>query len=79
MTSRDLFSGRAGIPEVRWALRGAAPKRAIRGAIQGLLEDYAHYRRGEAASVSPAVAEITGRPATDVMHFARDYAQAFAA
>jgi uncharacterized protein YbjT (DUF2867 family) len=30
--------------------------------IQGLLEDYAHYRRGEAASVSPAVAEITGRP-----------------
>jgi uncharacterized protein YbjT (DUF2867 family) len=47
--------------------------------IQGLLEDYAHYRRGEAASVSPAIAEITGRPATDVMHFARDYAQAFAA
>ena len=39
MTSRDLFSGRAGIPEVRWALRGAAPKRAIRAAIQGLLED----------------------------------------
>jgi aminoglycoside phosphotransferase (APT) family kinase protein len=39
VTSRDLFSGRAGIPEVRWALRGAAPKRAIRGAIQGLLED----------------------------------------
>ena len=47
--------------------------------IQGLLEDYAHYRRGEAASVSPAVAEITGRPPTDVMLFARDYAQAFAA
>src|SRR5256714_1033095 len=39
VTSRDLFSGRAGIPEVCWALRGAAPKRAIRGAIQGLLED----------------------------------------
>ena len=47
--------------------------------IQGLLEDYAHYRRGEAASVSPAVAEITGRPATDVMQFAHDCAQAFAA
>ena len=47
--------------------------------IQGLLEDYAHYRRGEAASVSPAVAEITGRPPTDVIRFARDYAQAFAA
>jgi aminoglycoside phosphotransferase (APT) family kinase protein len=39
VTSRDLFSRRAGIPEVRWAIRGAAPKRAIRGAIQGLLED----------------------------------------
>ena len=39
MTNRELFSGRAGIPEVRWALRGAAPKRAIRGAIQSLLED----------------------------------------
>jgi len=47
--------------------------------IQGLLEDYAHYRRGAAASVSPAVAEITGRPATDVRQFAHDYARAFAA
>ena len=46
--------------------------------VQGLLEDYAHYRRGEAASVSPAVAEITGRPPRDVQQFARDYAQAFA-
>ena len=45
--------------------------------IQGLLEDYAHYRRGEAAAVSPAVAEVTGRPATDVTQFARDYAAAF--
>jgi len=46
--------------------------------IEGLLEDYAHYRRGEAAAVSPAVAEITGRPAIDVRQFARDYAGAFA-
>ena len=46
--------------------------------IQGLLEDYAHYRHGEAASVSPAVAEITGRPATDVRQFAHDYARIFA-
>ena len=34
--------------------------------VQGLLEDYAHYRRGEAATVSPAVAEITGRPPRDI-------------
>lgn len=47
--------------------------------IDGLLEDYAHYRRGEAAAVSPTVAEITGKPATGVGQFARDYAHAFAA
>ena len=46
--------------------------------VQGLLEDYAHYRRGEAASVSPAVAEVTGRPPRDVSQFACDYAPAFA-
>jgi hypothetical protein len=47
--------------------------------IDGLLEDYAHYRRGEAAAVSPAVREITGKPATDVRQFAHDYVQAFTA
>jgi uncharacterized protein YbjT (DUF2867 family) len=46
--------------------------------VGGLLEDYAHYRRGEAAAVSPAVAEITGRPPIDVQQFACDYAPAFA-
>ena len=45
---------------------------------EGLLEDYAHYRRGEAAAVSPAVAEITGSPPRNVEQFARDYAPAFA-
>src|SRR5262249_61535185 len=43
--------------------------------IEGLLEDYAHYRRGEAASASPAVAEITRKPATCVMLVGLDYAQ----
>ena len=46
--------------------------------VQGLVEDYAHYRRGEAASISSAVAEITGKPPRDVQQFAHDYAQAFA-
>jgi uncharacterized protein YbjT (DUF2867 family) len=55
------------------SLRGILPP----WQAQGLLEDYAHYRRGEAASVSPAVAEITGRPPRDVQQFARDYAPAF--
>jgi len=47
--------------------------------VDGLLEDYAHYRRGEAAAVSPAVAEITGTPPRSIEQFARDYAAAFAA
>lgn len=45
--------------------------------VEGLLEDYAHYRRGEAAAVSPVVAELTGRRPIDVQQFARDYAEAF--
>jgi uncharacterized protein YbjT (DUF2867 family) len=46
--------------------------------VQGLLEDYAHYRRGEAAEISPAVAEVTGSSPRDVSQFAYDYAPAFA-
>ena len=55
------------------SLRGILPP----WQVEGLLEDYAHYRRGEAASVSSAVAEITGRPPRDIQQFARDYAPAF--
>ena len=47
--------------------------------VEGLVEDYAHYRRGEAASVSSAVADLTGRPPVDIQQFARDYAYAFTA
>ena len=46
--------------------------------VDGLLEDYAHYRRGEAAAVSPVVAEITGTAPRSIEQFARDYAAAFA-
>lgn len=46
--------------------------------VDGLLEDYAHYRRGEAAEVTSTVADVTGRPPRDVGEFARDYASAFA-
>jgi uncharacterized protein YbjT (DUF2867 family) len=55
------------------SLRGILPP----WQIDGLLEDYAHYRRGQAAAVSPAVEKITGKRATDIRQFARDYAQAF--
>lgn len=45
----------------------------------GLLEDYAHYRRGEAATVSTAVQDVTGKPPRDFTEFARDFSPAFAA
>ena len=46
--------------------------------VDGLLEDYAHYRRGEAAEVYPTVADVTGRQPLDIEQFARDDAPAFA-
>jgi uncharacterized protein YbjT (DUF2867 family) len=45
--------------------------------VEGLLEDYAHYRRGEAADVLPTVAQVTGRAPRTVADFARDYVEAF--
>jgi uncharacterized protein YbjT (DUF2867 family) len=55
------------------ALRGALPE----WQAEGTVEDYAHYARGEAAAVSPAVAEVTGRAPRDFATFARDHAAAF--
>lgn len=43
----------------------------------GLIEDYAHYARGEASVISPAVLEVTGRSARTFAEFARDYAPLF--
>lgn len=45
--------------------------------VEGLVEDYAHYARGEAAEVHSTVREVTGVEARDVITFARDYASAF--
>ena len=44
MNAHDVLSPGAGIPELRWALRGAAPKRALQGAVRELLEDGAVLR-----------------------------------
>jgi uncharacterized protein YbjT (DUF2867 family) len=44
---------------------------------EGLIEDYAHYARGEAAAVSPAVETVTSHPPRDFKSFARDYAPLF--
>jgi hypothetical protein len=44
----------------------------------GLLEEFAMYRRGEAAGVEPGVREALGRPPRSFDEFARDYASLFA-
>src|SRR5262245_16083703 len=44
---------------------------------EGLIEDYAHYRRGEASAVSSAVQDVTGRPPQSFREFAEDYKDAF--
>ena len=44
----------------------------------GLIEDYAHYARGEASKIESGVQEATGRPPGTFDEFARDYAAAFA-
>ena len=43
----------------------------------GLIEDYAHYRRGEASAVSSTVRGVTGIPPRSFLAFAQDYRLAF--
>jgi len=45
--------------------------------VDGIVEDYAHYARGEAETVSPHVREVTGVDPRDVATFAADYSSAF--
>lgn len=45
--------------------------------VEGLVEDYAHYARGEAAAVHSTVQELTGKQPRDIVGFAQDYAAAF--
>jgi len=44
---------------------------------EGLVEDYAHYRRGEAAAVTSGVEDATGKAPRSFEEFARDYAATF--
>jgi hypothetical protein len=46
--------------------------------VDGLLEYYEHYRRGEAATVSSVVRDVTGNAPCDINAFAHDYVPAFA-
>ena len=43
---------------------------------EGLIEDYAHYLRGEAATVAAGVHEATGQAPREFAAFARNYAPA---
>lgn len=45
--------------------------------IEGLVEDYAHYRRGEAAVIADGVKAATSRPPSDFDGFVHDYADSF--
>ena len=45
--------------------------------VEGLVEDYAHYARGEASMVSDGVEAATGRPPRGFDGFARDHVAAF--
>jgi uncharacterized protein YbjT (DUF2867 family) len=44
---------------------------------EGLVEDYAHYARGEAAEVSSGVYDVTGHNPVNFEEFAHDFAMAF--
>jgi uncharacterized protein YbjT (DUF2867 family) len=43
----------------------------------GLVEDFAHYRRGEAEEISSAIDQVTGRQPRSFREFASDYKEAF--
>ncbi|BCJ29967.1 NmrA family NAD(P)-binding protein [Actinocatenispora sera] len=74
-TGRPVHFADVSPDEFAAQLRGALPD----WQVDGLLEDYAHYRRGEAAAVSSAVPDLTGHPARSVDEFASAYADAFRA
>ena len=42
-----------------------------------MLDDYAHYRRSEAASAPPTVTNVTGMPRKHCPKFAHHYADTF--
>ncbi|MCE7040855.1 SDR family oxidoreductase [Dyadobacter sp. CY312] len=44
---------------------------------KGLVEDYAHYKLGEASEISPDVEKLTGKPARNFADFAKDHAELF--
>jgi uncharacterized protein YbjT (DUF2867 family) len=58
---------------MRWALIGVG---LPAWQAEGLVEDYAHYRRGEASAVASGVQDVTGQAPRTFAAFAHDYATA---
>jgi uncharacterized protein YbjT (DUF2867 family) len=56
--------------EFREALTGQVPD----WQVEGLIEDYAHYQAGEAATVCDDIPRVLGKPARDFATFAREVA-----
>ncbi len=60
--------------EMRYALTGVG---FPAWQTDGLIEDYAHYARGEASEVSPSVKEVTGEQPRDFRRFVSEFAGIF--
>lgn len=73
-SGRDIAFAPVASKQFASALEGLLPP----WQLDGLLEDYAHYGRGEAAEVHTSVADFLGRFARSIEDFARDHARAFA-
>jgi uncharacterized protein YbjT (DUF2867 family) len=64
------------IPE--GAMRAALGKSGMpEWQADGLIEDFAHYRRNEATEISTGVEKVTGHLPTSFEHFARDFREGF--
>ena len=47
--------------------------RSFHSCAEGLIEDYAHYRRGEATSIATGIQDAIGKQPRAFYDFARDY------
>jgi hypothetical protein len=66
--SRSAASGRCWAQRSRTARR---PNGVPPWQVEGLVEDYAHYSRGEASQVYSTVCELPGAEPRDIAAFAR--------
>ncbi len=73
-TGREIAFDDASDDEMRQAMAGV---KMPEWQVEGLVEDYAHYSRGEASAVATGVRDATGADPRPFEGFAHDYADAF--